>query len=587
MAEDNPDEETSRIKKIISGLGGAGKKTMTVGAAMAGAAATKAWDARQRRKAHKAYEKATGGPKRNIIKDYLTSAGGAGRAKLEFFYALVIFVHLVDFFAFQYQITAATIQIRLLMYLGLVIIAVFLIFRTGWSRDTIRLVEWAAVPALLVPLLSYGIEFLPMVNSDIWAAKIGGAILAVPIFLLFLYAKVGYAGTVEDDASFSKKFGFIWLSRVYFILLLIAALWYLISGIDTPPIETPGFDPRQSLTTFTEFWEDSVSSAWDTLKALPGSVSKGINESIEASLGHYYYGRVEETEGQALGIYLMNMRALNEENLVTNTPIVLFGTLEGKSFEVPIDAETICYADEGDDRIDGEMDPQGTIRIERFSREDLACEFPNGLPTGSHKIHFLSVFNFYTEAAAKYSFVDRRLIEARSEGKTEDQVLAELKIPINNQGKSSSGPVNILLSDMQPVIVRRDRTGDELSMIFSADPDNEWIKGKIERIDSLSLKIPEQFYLTSCTHVPAEGTKDDPGYELEDDRKIYTFPREKNPGGFREVGCRVAINERELDELLIENDGLLRREVVFTASMYYIYSVEESKLIRVREGLST
>jgi hypothetical protein len=233
---------------------------------------------------------------------------------------------------------------------------------------------------------------------------------------------------------------------------------------------------------------------WSELFASVGETYDGIQDTItlrvkQASGEQYYYGVVEENEGEKLGVYLEDLKAsqsLYEEYEEIN----VFATLRAYTLDDTVDVNLACTSGKEDALVQGEVYPDDTFEVYNLQEEELDCSFER-LPVGTNKVTFNVNFNFETIGYLKRYFADRdAVVAATREGL---DLLDEYQILDQNPvAHYTNGPIKVGMGPEQALI--------GVSETYTVKPrlavtiDSGW-DGTIKQLQELVLVIPEEMSL--------------------------------------------------------------------------------------------
>lgn len=454
------------------------------------------------------------------------------------FFMLALIVHLVDIFLIGFQRDMGSAIIMFVAYLALTVIGVMFIFRTGLSSDTWNLAT--------ISLIAFGLPFITLFYNPAWLLTV---LMCAPVWPLYLFANPGDSKAVEVIGKF------------YLIIIIILGTWSLISvtAIGSAGITSPAGDMSEAFSIANDFFLGNAKKIVKGILGVPDLVDQKLNQTLGMD---YFTGQVEQNENEPLGVYLEDVRAI-EELYSPGNPVVVWATLRGKSFEGAIHIENTCYAKLGSEVIRGQVYPEETDLFYDESTT-LECEF-SGLAPGSYQVYFSSTFLFPTWGYVEYTYVDRETL--RSYYSQKKDIHREMDIPQRTQAIYTNGPAAIGMNAVDmPIAVDSDE-GRVPS--FGVTLSNAWPQGKINYVDTLSVRVPEGISFESCI----------PQYEnidYEENLKVYNF-RVKSPQEFfTTVTCRTNIDYPP--NFFAGQEKVVR---TFAVEAVYSYSLKESTNIRV------
>jgi|FLOH01.1.fsa_nt_gi hypothetical protein len=420
-----------------------------------------------------------------------------------------IAIHLFDALVNNFSRTGGNFQLLLGLYSGLTLFAIFFVYKSGFSSETVKIIG--------VSLFAFLLPFILNFFGPPWLIAI---FLAAPVWALYLFANPG-------DSLVLSKIGKWYL----FIVLILAVYVFATSIVVGDNISSQGIDTTQAVGILDNYFIKNTQKLWGAITGFPSRIQLRINQSLGMD---YFTGRVESNKDEPLGVYLEDLRA-TEPVFYEGNDIVLWATLSGKSFEGEINVRNRCYAGEGETIRYGEMFPT-EVSLFYIEQTTLECVFEDGLPSGNNKITFKSSFDFPTWGYVTYTFVDRETM--RSYYSQKKDINEILDIPKIADVVYTNGPAAIGLPNLNmPISVNSEETSDNaLRQVFGVTLENRWAQGKISHINSLEVKVPEEFSLTDCRPVePINITR-------EEDHSNYLFALQTPDETFTTVSCRMIIN---------------------------------------------
>ena len=214
--------------------------------------------------------------------------------------------------------------------------------------------------------------------------------------------------------------------------------------------------------------------------------------------------------------------------------------------------------------------------------QSFECRFPP-TPAGSYSIKATAEFPFETWAYIPYTFVDEESARAFArQGRDIKQVLGITEQPI---AVYTGGPITVGMGGSpQPILVRPTQDpilapGSRIGVTL----DTGWQSGRIKRVDTLELKVPQPFSLDTekcdrkLTGEPVQDPKDDQYTDY-----TFTNPQFDVVTTYTSVTCPLVIDKSRQDDalkLVTSGDKAVRS---FIARAHYTYVVEQKTSVQVK-----
>jgi len=362
---------------------------------------------------------------------------------------------------------------------------------------------------LLLFLLSFGIPLVRflIVKYIPLGTFMKGFVSGFDFLVVFTPAWVIYTMYSSEDIPFLRVIG-TW----YLIFWLILFFWWYFKNINEvffQNLPVSAVDPYKPMKEvgkiMKDFWRNGILVTTEQLGKLPTLFERGWNATITPIVGPQ--PGVEESVQKAFGVFIRNMEPIQTEYYV-GEPVAVLADLEAENIGIdPIDVSVVCYAEdyygEGETVIAEQIYPPGIFQMEGSQREQIDCTFLNEnegnklVGDAEYEILLNVTFSFETDARIQTYWMDNvRYKTLILEG---EDALEKLEMPEEEPvAIFTSGPVKVGMSVGNPPI----RIGENvIDPRLRISLESNWMKGKIIKVDSLKIYVPNQLALdlNSCT----------------------------------------------------------------------------------------
>jgi len=481
-----------------------------------------------------------------------------------FFFTLAVHIYIM----MRYNTIENTGMFILSYILTFLFVVGFYVFWHARDPGEVRNALIATFGGLLIyvipMLIKEYVRLSPSVENSIYFL-----VMFIPIWPLFMANKIDR----ETNSKVFHVFFTIW--KLILVFLVLLTVWGFLRSWGVSALG--GVDvgsPVDVMAGAKEFLSDS----WEKTKLLFSGTAGVFKRATDPQ--SYYKGQVEEGENIPLGVEITSLRAA-DERVSNESPILVFGTVRAR----PIKSQE--YLGEDVTVRPGCVMKQKTATAAAVDPVEMPivwgtfgqfeCEFPAVGRRGSYTITATAAFPFQTWAYVEYTFIDDEL--ARNIARQGLDVQQELDIKPNTAATYTNGPVILGMGGTpQPIRVQEDGTLPEGTRV-GITLDSNWVRGKVQHVDQLEIKVPQPFTLTECSRTPerefGEVDQKDPSYTS------WTF---KNPdidpvSLYGSVTCKLVLNDRTEAQKIAQQEKAVRT-IVGTA--YYTYAVEEKTTVQVR-----
>lgn len=419
--------------------------------------------------------------------------------KLLLFILAAGFVHWLDIRYFNFNPLDPT---RFLFHFIIMLSGIF-IFSTGNRKQDITRFLFLFFIIMFLGVITRGLHYFLLeavfATSSEAARLILGTLLnshLLPVWMIFAITQE----TVEQT-WFTKVMLFAW------IIILLLAFYSVVPNIPRSFADVNEWyaslpaEEREQTESFLERVGEGANRFYNDIM---GGMRRAVVGQIQYAAGDYYTGRVDENREEPLGVYIENLQ-LASDIFYEDEPITVWGALKARTLDPnnPIDINISCSStiggtECGTRRVQGDVNPDPTLQgitYRIFGREyqDLSCEFPaRTLSSGYRDIRFTAEFDFTTDAYLKIYFIDqdrsRALARANIDPFTEYSIQDRRPIAVY-----SNGPISIGAGTSEPLVALSPNRDFRFGITFN----NRW-QGKIKRLKTLVIKIPETMDLVRC-----------------------------------------------------------------------------------------
>lgn len=520
--------------------------------------------------------------------------------RYEALFAFTIGFHLLDGFIFKFHVNQESFVARLVAYLILGIFTVLLIRSDGGRVKIFEPPLVAAIPAIVVPVLVGGVDWLNIGNQTI-IDGIAFFLIAVPVYLFYLVyiLHLQYAPSVERNANILEKviraiFSPVRWAHYYFILLTVFSLSVLLFiGAGTLNDEmgsfsTGGIDTAAGFNFGSELFSATIGRASESFRSIWIFGQTTIEQTANRTFGWQYHGTVERnTRDQGLFLTPLTTR----RSFPDTSDLIYTVTVRAESFEESIDADIACSLHDRTNRtniIEGAVD-NTPITLGRSGIDTFSCIFDESLlQPGEYTINITAEFGFETWSSTIYSFVLNDVYEELVRGETDPNQF--FNIERYPSLIYTGGPVRLLMANS-----RADRDRPSMPMVISAERDNNIPiatkiendnprDGKILEIDSIEFRIPSQLELASCDGGIPETRLDDrfEGRTSEDVYSSHAFtsiPRASITDDEFSVACALVLPQSQVNNFISSRGD---RSFTVNSVANYRYQLEQMRLIEIQ-----
>lgn len=501
------------------------------------------------------------------------------RARYDALFFLVIIVHLVDWWYFQFKVTGLTIIYRLMFYFLIGVAARYVLdddILSALKNYTIV----SIIPILIIPLLG---ELMTWAGApEAIAGKVAGIAFAVPVWLIYLrYMRgVNYTlvGTKTEKFFTALTSPVKWTGLYFFILFITIMLniFQLSSGlIYETGVSIEGFDPY---VAFDQFWtpvKNTWTTVWLDLYQLPNRTQIILDRELNRTLGAYYTGRVEENK-ERTGVWIEKFEAPGTH--YEDLPVSFFAIIKVRSFVDDVYMNVSCTAEDTKNKtakFGGVVEPAEFIVYQEDQR-GVTCTF-NRLPAGNYKVTLEAQFNFDTWAYTTYTFMNRELMTSvLSSG---EDLYTEFNIKKRPSTVYTNGPVLLGMNEQLEMPIGVSYSDNTLVPIGMTLDNKQKQYGDILKVTKFEMRLPDELQIQSnkCTN-PYSSVTTDPelsGYT------IYTFPNPRPDylKTFLTVSCSMQITPQNAVSLLGTGGGKTVATIVGRAE--YEYQLTRSIYLKV------
>ncbi len=471
---------------------------------------------------------------------------------------IAIFVHLFDFFWFEFQVNAETIVGRFAMYLALSLLA-YLTLKMSIGDSLKEFTFISLIPLVLLPML-----FDYMSNFAIgqeFATQLQMWVFLIPFWLVYLmFIKKISAGFLGGVAKF-------YLSAIFVFILFILITNFATSLGQATSAE--GVDSEEALVDAKDFLVDTFDSIVGTFTGIAGRVTGEVDRRLNETLGYGYQADVERTMDRS-GVFLENFRPVG--TFYENQSVRMYADFEVRSFMEEFSISFYCILrDRSGREIVGTAVPSSIV-VNEFDNRRIFCDFEDvNLSAGSYTARLLSSFNYKTSGYSTYYFVPRSTLEEDTRTTwNQRHNIRERPVNIHTQG-----PVFLGMNESVrlPIPIFENRT-----TYFAIDYGvrNNQQRGEIQRITEFTTKLPQALVIeqNQCT-IPLfnTGTDVNTGYEI----YTYTMDPDENRR-ILAVSCNIQIPKERVDE--VASSGA--RPVTIYAEVAYDYAIELTTSINIQ-----
>ena len=218
-------------------------------------------------------------------------------------------------------------------------------------------------------------------------------------------------------------------------------------------------------------------------------------DQVAQAMGLSYASQVDEYADESLGLELRDVE-LTQQIYEEPDPVTIWGILEGKAFNRPLEAKLDCWHEVRDDKSNGFLTPSDEFLIEGETTTNFKCEFPPGIlsnTVGSYNKFFVtSDFDFSTMAYLTATFMDEDAMIALRRSDPE-RLLSLQTVPT---AKNTYGPISLGIGSQEfPIMIQDGSSQIQPYIGFSIS--NQW-QGLIKNISKINILLPKGIELESC-----------------------------------------------------------------------------------------
>ena len=369
-----------------------------------------------------------------------------------------------------------------------------------------------------------------------------------------------------------------------FLTILVAVLSSMATAITFSDIGAGDYydQPIDVGRNIDYFWNDvvrpSLSSTLEGALGVITGVQEGFDRQINQTLGREYQSEIERTREQT-GIVLEDFTLRSQirefEDINYNVPVRI------RTFEEHEEVQRMdfdCYAERGDERINGTANPQ-YIEYRNFDAESVLCTIEN-VSRGRYEVFLEATFEFETWGYAPFYFIRAETIEeralageridSRAFGIPRRPIMTHTNAPVR-MGMNQSGPM--------PIEVFGDR---ETTFPLDFGVENRFLlDGEINNINEFNIITPDTIDVDRerCTLPYDDLNRNVRGL---DNYHNYVFNVDTD-SKILQVSCAANIAPERRSELIEEGvDGITEATIVGVAS--YKYSLRNSARVEVVGG---
>jgi hypothetical protein len=426
-------------------------------------------------------------------------------------------------------------------------------------------------------------EYWPAFLKHYWPAALFATLWPRILGFLFSLVPQGLGGTIVGSFSLldilfvittllpvfafmvyrnSKSF-FVPYVKFWYGFWIFVTLIFIVSGqIQHIPGGTGVvFQGSNGVQEYSDFLKENFRVFFSNLAGFPSVVNVRINDSINRLYEPYFTGTVEDNKHDLqLGVYLENVKPLQDTIYPTDDKIVVYADVKAKSFTDEIVMKNTCFAIfKPEDpsikeyaRLQGEVDLD-TLRIHDYESNQLVCTIDRQriqTKDPSIKIEFRSSFNFITWGYMDMAFMERQDLFLRKKN-----INSQLGIPTTAKAIYTVGPLVLGMADslnLPPNPTGIDTVNPQLPLFgvtLEAAPEY-FRRGQLTKIDKLVFHVPRYMYLkdNSCNPINPSAPE-----QTEDGNfNLYTFTNVPvHEASLREtVRCRLGIYPRDINDFL-------------------------------------
>ncbi len=244
-------------------------------------------------------------------------------------------------------------------------------------------------------------------------------------------------------------------------------------------------------------FSDGYVMLWDGLKSTVANFQDIFSMRMKQITGEYYYGVVEESENEKLGVYLEDLTPSQTE-YEENEQVTVYASLLARTLDDAVIVDVACYAGSEKNRVNGNVYPDDLFEIYNLQQEELDCSFEK-LSKGTNKVTYTADFNFQTIGYLKRYFTDRDALTAATRQGIDllDEYQIQDQAPVAHY---TNGPVAIGMGPEEPLLGISESYAVKPRLALTLDSGKGWA-GMISSLDEVVLVIPEEMSLdiAQCT----------------------------------------------------------------------------------------
>ncbi len=376
----------------------------------------------------------------------------------------------------------------------------------------------------------------------------------IKLMLLFLNPLMFYFIFLNPDSdnklTRTLKIIFIILVLLFILLMFLGSLIHSVGKFrDFIKSGMPGF--KESFASFFNLFSNKVKE-----------IKTAINSSVNSRLNPNMRSRIDANSRARLGVFIDTPKPLLSR-ISEGQPFDVISKIEFNTLFSDIEIRAFCNAKDSYHKyfVQGELQ-NSVYRGVGHQADVLQCSFNRGLLKGNYDLWFEALFNFETWAYIDYTFVDSNLVSLYlKEGKN---IKSELDIR-DSDPVFTDGPVKIsMITSTQPLIVDFNRN---YFPHFGLYISKNWQKGKIEKINSVVVRVPDMIELVNCS--PADPVE----VSVDSDFNEYKFDKSNAINGdLKNVVCSMKINKNKFNQELNINKKIVKTIMVKTDYTYMVKS---------------